>query len=83
MGEVYGGSGVCAGISGDRIYGDSALYPAAGESDRCPVAGLVDLLSDEGGAEFDSFRAVLCSYVDRDGHRGIGCLGTAAGVQGA
>ena len=54
-----------------------------GESDRCFVAGFVDLFSDEGGAEFDSFRAVLCSYVDRDGHRGIGCLGTAAGVQGA
>ena len=80
MGEVYGGSGVCAGISGDRIYGDSALYPAAGESDRCPVAGLVDLLSDEGGAEFDSLRAVLRGHVDRDGHCRVGRIRTAAGV---
>ena len=83
VGEGYGCSCIYPGISGHCIDGNTALYPAAGESDRCFVAGFVDLFSDEGGAEFDSFRAVLCSYVDRDGHRGIGCLGTAAGVQGA
>ena len=40
-------------------------------------AGFVDLLSDKGGAEFDSFRAVLRGHVDRDGHCRVGRIRTA------